>query len=137
MMTGSFVRWWLKNSHTPPSAWKSCCKIKINMFEQLRFANPNTPKNFQEQIEQLNNPDISQNRLAELATSQWLIICEQVALHPNTPVSLLEELATDKKSPVRRAVAQNLFTPVECFSTLTEDRIGKCGSQLRLIPILL
>jgi hypothetical protein len=84
----------------------------------------------------IQNPQVSNQTLEQLATSEWLILREAVALHPKTPITILEQLvkdfnsevrlvARDFYSKVRLAVAKNPNTPADLLEQIltTSDNI--------------
>lgn len=57
-----------------------------------------------------------------LATDKDPNVRYWVARHPNTPVELLKILSTDKDSDVRYGVAEHSNTPVELLKVLATDK---------------
>lgn len=90
--------------------------------------------------------DISMDKLVELGQSQWILIREAVASHPkaamvifnvdgkkNSPVTLLEKLATDKYEAVKIAMVKNPHTPTEILKSLYSN--NNCDSRMDLSVI--
>jgi hypothetical protein len=62
---------------------------------------------YQEKLETATNPNTPVSVLESLATDEYLIVRCSVASNPNTPVSVLEILATDENYSVRYRAAMN------------------------------
>ncbi|BAZ41817.1 hypothetical protein NIES4101_77850 [Calothrix sp. NIES-4101] len=117
-----------------------------NVLQTVKHSKNNDLGEFLQQWQAVQNPDIPANKLLELSTSQWVLIRESVALHPQaamlfdgkkaissvsknaekistkyTPITLLEKLANDKHQAVKLAVARNLDTPMN----ILEEFISK------------
>ena len=71
----------------------------------------------------VNNPNTGSNTLEKLLAVVARIpnLRQVIALHPNTSVSLLEQLATDVNKNVRQSVAQNPKTPIALLEKLAKD----------------
>jgi Leucine rich repeat variant len=54
--------------------------------------------------------------------SQWTHICKQVAIHPNTPTSLLIDFAHHKYWRIRASVAGNPNLPIHLLEQLARDK---------------
>lgn len=67
------------------------------------------------------NPNTPVELLEVLATDRSQDVRYWVAQNPSTPVELLKILATDESSNVRYAVARNPNTPVEILKILATD----------------
>jgi len=67
------------------------------------------------------NPNTPVSVLEKLAEDEESLVRRGVALNPNTPVSVLEKLAEDEESLVRSGVAHNPNIPVSVLEKLAED----------------
>jgi hypothetical protein len=114
------------NVNTPPSVLEQLVGDNDRQVRLAAFLNPHTPSQIIQQwyVESaaVNNPQTSSQELCELLESQWLPIRRGVALHQNTPVSILEKLAKAKDSQVRMAIAENQKAPKHLLEILAQDR---------------
>ncbi|KAF3887349.1 MULTISPECIES: hypothetical protein [Nostocales] len=91
-------------------------------YQQNFSQNSNKPGNILQQWQTVQNPETPSDILTNLATSRWLLIRENLALHPNASTPLLQQLAKDRSSIVRAGVAQNPNTPIELIQQLAKDK---------------
>ncbi|AFZ03248.1 hypothetical protein [Calothrix sp. PCC 6303] len=114
------------NINTPVSILEQLVGDNDRQVRLAAFLNPHTPsqiiQRWYSESAAVNNPQTSGEKLCELLQSQWLPIRRGVALHQNTPVSILENLSKAKDSQVRMAVAENKKTPKYLLETLAYDR---------------
>lgn len=106
---------------------------------------------FLQQWQSTQNPETSSDTLIQLASSEWIIIREAVALHSqaamtilnsestfknhqtNAPVTLLEKLALDKNLVVKVAAAKNSDVPLDILEHLTRNH--HCHSLVHLAAV--
>jgi hypothetical protein len=102
--------------------------------------NPNTPaaaleqlrddENSQVQTLSIGNPNTSASDLDALAHGT-VRARMAVAMHPNTPVATLEQMAQDSHEHVRQRVAENPNTPSDTVAQLTRNTVVLDGVQAR------
>ncbi len=145
-----------RNPNLPPEVVKKLLQDKNQDVQRIALAgllenkttknHPNVHTEFLEQWQAVQNPHASSTQLIELAQSQWVIIREAVALHPESamivfdapeklatkssksncsknyaPVTVLEKLATDEHISVKLAVAKNPNSPANVLELLANS----------------
>ena len=70
----------------------------------------------------LENNNASPEIIEELAEDEDSYVRKEVAKNPNTPVEILRKLAGDKGANVKYSVAKNPKTPVDILRKLAEDK---------------
>jgi pentose-5-phosphate-3-epimerase len=114
----------IKNPKTTVDILKAFLEDKHQLVKESAFIiyqqlqSEDRDINLDKQLQIVQNLNTLSDVLDEISTSQWLIIREQVALHPNTSVSTLIKLAEDNVKHVQLAVTQNLNTPDEILEKL-------------------
>ena len=114
-----------KNPNTPMKVLERLLDDKYRYVREAAIANLSQNFNARESILNqwlaLENPETPQETIAQLTTSELLIIREYTALHPKASTTILEQLAKDKSSAVRSSVAQNPHTAGSLLAQLAQD----------------
>lgn len=135
-----------KNHNTPVVTLEQLVEDEQKFVREAAIANlcqhscnTSIPSSILEQFEAVQNSQTSQATLKELATSQWVLIHEGVARHPNTSIDVLRQLATDDDRAILVSVAQNSNTPGSLLEQLAawDGAVRLAVAENRNTPISL
>ena len=137
------VRW--ETADNPRTRPTTLARLAHDPFENVRVcvaSNPNTPeKILKEMVDDdysvvrslLSNPKLPADCIKSIYQDTSLYdvwtgwardsLLEHIAMHPNTPVYILQDLCDPAvaKADIRYAIASNLNTPAEALTRLRDD----------------